>query len=91
MEVQTVAFVKKTSGEGGDLSPPPEPPVIDRHGLSVPSSPHGIKVTPGLRHSPRASSQFGLSRACGVVTPVYTFGGRSEELYLSDEVEYARQ
>lgn len=43
-QVQTVTFVKRTSGGGGDLPPPPEPPAIEGQGLSVPAPPHGLKV-----------------------------------------------
>lgn len=43
-QVQTVTFVKKTSGGGGDLPPPPEPPAIEGQGLSVPAPPHDAKV-----------------------------------------------
>ncbi|CAM9151716.1 unnamed protein product, partial [Ectocarpus sp. 13 AM-2016] len=42
-EVQTVTFVKRTSGGGGDLPPPPEPPAIEGQGLSVPAPPHDLK------------------------------------------------
>ncbi|CAN0474084.1 unnamed protein product [Ectocarpus sp. 12 AP-2014] len=44
-KVQTVTFVKRTSGGGGDLPPPPEPPAIEGQGLSVPAPPHDLKVT----------------------------------------------
>lgn len=43
-QVQTVMFVKRTSGGGGDLPPPPEPPAIEGQGLSVPAPPDGLKV-----------------------------------------------
>ncbi|CAN0525206.1 unnamed protein product, partial [Ectocarpus sp. 12 AP-2014] len=41
--VQTVTFVKRTSGGGGDLPPPPEPPAVEGQGLSVPAPPHDLK------------------------------------------------
>lgn len=48
-KVQTVNFVKRTSGGGGDLPPPPEPPAIEGQGLSVPAPPHDLKVTMSTR------------------------------------------
>lgn len=43
-QLQTVTFVKRTSGGGGDLPPPPEPPAIEGQGLSVPAPPNDLKV-----------------------------------------------
>ncbi|CAM9447883.1 unnamed protein product, partial [Hapterophycus canaliculatus] len=42
-QLQTVTFVKRTSGGGGDLPPPPEPPAIEGQGLYVPAPPHDLK------------------------------------------------